>query len=487
MFFFALSSTALAYPDMYFFDNFLAGSSPYIVDTSNYKLGSNGLWEKYIPPLGVTTDSDIKSGIVTSFNHEFMIGTSPKTAVPSVNLSSIGAGRVELQPGCAVVVYSDGDLSNAYFTASLTGIPLGFTSPSDYCVDDYNNVGQARAIKYMNTLLKSDGISFQDVPIGFYSDFNTLLQSSSVSCWSSYGIVLSPQLENVNYAYSPYPDCSVVWLLINRSDSVVYVHANMGSGPIIDIDDIPYNAIKWVALSSGNTNITSSTSVVSGRKAFMIPHIDGKIDLYSPLFDELVSASNYAFTYSYNISATLDFSSTNGEGLMSFHAVSYVPNNSYFRLYSSIDLETVDGSKIPIFLSSAVRYIDSTAIMVNGGYISVNNYEELVALLKENGIGGVDLSRITQLLEEINSGGLTGEKAKALIDALEQSHQPIVDNGNTGWNSTKQMFETYKQLFDFSGSSLHWLVVANNALFNIFSGIIMMCCVFIIFSRVFKS
>lgn len=478
-----LPCLSFAYPDFYFYDNFLVGSSPYIVDTSNYDLGENGLWEKYIPPLADTSDSSIKAGIVTTFSNDFMSGTSPKTAVPSVNLSAIGSGRIELQPGCAVVVYSDGDLNNAYSTVSISAIPLGFTAPSDYCIDDYKNIGQARIIRYMNALRTSDGTSFQSVPRGHFADFNNLLKTSSVFCWSSTSFLLSPQLESVNYAYSPYPDCSVVWLMINRSDSVAYVHANMGSGPIIDIDDIAYNGIKWIALASGNVNTTTTNTVIEGRKAFMIPHIDGDLDLYSGLFDELVSASNYAFTYSYNIHATLDFSSSSGEGWMYFQSTGYVNNNSYSRMYSSIDLETVDGSYIPLFLKSAVRYLSSTAIMVNGGYINITNYEDLVALLKEQGVGQMDLTRVIELLDEINTGGATGATVKELIDTVQSLENQIFNDMDT--DSVTNVFDTYKSLLDF-GQDLQWLIIANNKMFEIFAGVIMLSAFFIILNRVLR-
>ena len=78
MFFFALSSTALAFPDAYFFNNFLAGQSPY------YNTGSaDNTGTFYYPNLGTQNNTE---GIVTSFSTQFMNGSLDNTYVESLDL-----------------------------------------------------------------------------------------------------------------------------------------------------------------------------------------------------------------------------------------------------------------------------------------------------------------------------------------------------------------------------------------------------------------
>lgn len=459
MFFFALFSTSFAIPDVYVYENFLRGWTQYTFPDTNGPV--NEQWEKY-------NFSNNAYGIVASFDNVSMSGDANNTAVPLVNMDEFGGSRLSLSAGQVVAVYSKGySIDRLYIDGDYFSISVGSTSP----IKEYNPPD------FLNS---SDGLATT-----FPSYNSTLLSATSfkIDVDNSGFVILShpPQVYNTS---SPY-GCSNIHLIYCNSGTT-YFSSTQSPNSTIEIPSISWNSLEWFCCGTSD-----ETSI----PACFFPYINGDIDVYSGQIDSYTNKQSnptisYNSFYRFNLH-NLVFDSTNklaNVDLANFN------NNLNFngRIYRDYYRDE-STNFVPIFLHgyNASRYASNYAVYVYDGYFSIKNYDELIQKLKDAGFGSGgssdDLSRIISLLDEINTGGVTGENAKALIDSLEQSHQPIVDNGNTGWNSTKEMFEAYKQLFDFSGSSLHWIVVANNALFNIFSGIIMMCCVFIVFGRVFKS
>lgn len=142
----------------------------------------------------------------------------------------------------------------------------------------------------------------------------------------------------------------------------------------------------------------------------------------------------------------------------------------------------------PVFLdSSFFQALFPKALYIRNGYIDITNYDTLVDKLIEAGIGGGDLSQVVALLEEINSGGDTGEAVSELMNILDNYHDNIVGTGDTDWNIINNQYDLYKSLLDFSGETIHWIVTANNALFNYFSGFIILCAFFIIIDRIIRG
>lgn len=459
MFFFALSTTSLAIPDVYVYENFLRGWTQYTFPDVNGPV--NEQWEKY-------NFFNSPFGIVASFDNVSMSGDSNNTAVPLVNMDEFGGSRLSLSAGQVVAVYSKGySIDKLYIDGDYFSIPIGATSPvKKWSGADFLNFNNGSAVKfssYNSTALSSTSFKIDVKSVG--------------------SVTLSYSPEETNSS-SPY-GYSNIYLIYCNSDTT-YFSSTESPTSTIESPSISWNSLEWFCCGTSD-----STSI----EACFLPYINGNIDVYTGQIGTYSSSGSnpkisYNSFYRFNLH-NLVFDSANS--LVTVDLANFNNNlQTNGRIYRNYYKDEATNF-IPIFLHgyNASRYASNYAVYVYDGYFSIKNYDELIQKLKDAGFGSGgssgDLSRITALLDEINTGGLTGENAKALIDALEQSHQPIVDNGNTGWNSTKQMFEAYKQLFDFSGSSLHWIVVANNALFNIFSGIIMMCCVFIVFGRVFKS
>ncbi len=110
MFFFALSTTALAFPDAYFFNNFLSGQSPYYYTGSADNTGTF-----YYPNLGKENTNE---GIVTSFSTQFMNGSSDNTYVESLDLDYTIGKIFEIPSNHCLVVYSG---SGQYRSLKFTG------------------------------------------------------------------------------------------------------------------------------------------------------------------------------------------------------------------------------------------------------------------------------------------------------------------------------------------------------------------------------
>lgn len=454
MFFFALSSTALAIPDVYVYENFLRGWTQYTFPSGNGSI--NEQWEKY----NFSNDS---YGIVASFDNVSMSGDANNTAVPLVNMDEFGGSRLSLSAGQVVAVYSKGYTPNRlYLEGDCFALSVGGTSPiKSWKGADFLNSKDNQSVTFLSATSLSDTSFKIDVSTGD-------------------NVVLSYGTSEINPT-SPYA-YSVVYLIYCNSGTS-YFSTTQSPTSTLDSPSIAWNALEWFCCG---------TSDVTSIEACFLPYINGNIDVYTGQVGTYSSsASNskiiYNSFYRFNLH-NLVFDSANK--LVTVDMANF--NNNLRSFGGCVRNNFIDDTTnfIPIFLHgyNASRYASNYAVYVYDGYFSIKNYDELIQKLKDAGFGSSgDLARITALLDEINTGGPTGENVKALIDVLEQSHQPIVDNGNTGWNSTKQMFEKYKKLFDFSGSNIHWIVVANNSLFNIFSGVIMMCCVFIVFSRIFKS
>lgn len=459
MFFFALSSTALAVPDIYVYENFLRGWTQYTFPSGNGFV--NEQWEKY-------NFSNNPFGIVASFDNVSMNGDPNNTAVPLVNMDEFGGSRLSLSAGQVVAVYSKGySIRNLYVEGDCFLMSVGGTSP----------IKQWKGSNFLN--------SKNNKSVTFTGSSATSLSDTSFKIDVSTGdnVVLSYGTSESNSS-SPY-SFSVVYLIYCNSGTS-YFSSTQSPTSTLDSPSISWDSLEWFCCG---------TSDIKSIEACFLPYINGDIDVYTGQVGTYSSSSSnptisYNSFYRFNLH-NLVFDSSNK--LVTVNLANF--NNNLRAFGGCVRNNFIDEATnfIPIFLHgyNASRYASNYAVYVYDGYFSIKNYDELIQKLKDAGFGSGgssgDLSEIISLLDQINTGGLTGENAKALIDALEQSHQPIVDNGNIGWNSTKEMFEAYKQLFDFSGSSLHWIVVANNALFNIFSGIIMMCCVFIVFGRVFKS
>lgn len=477
MFFFALSTIAFAFPDAYFFNNFLAGQSPYYYTGSADNTGTF-----YYPNLG---KENMNEGIVTSFSTQFMNGSSDNTYVESLDLDYTIGQIFEIPSNHCLVVYSgSGQYLNLNFTGDIYFSYLGETSPS---TQNINNTDKTRNVLYSSSSLSSlvSNWNVTDVVNGSDTFIPGQTFYENKVNWS---IPLSASNTNVL-------GTNVVFL-VNLSDTSTYFSVSEDLTSVTsftyDVITTPVDKVSFMVFGSIRKVSGSGVSSFKPSPYFILPHIKGDIDIYSNLYSisNAKDFINYRLETYFNINCSI--SST--EGNVMFFSKDYADTNNSILMTVNSAFINPDNSLMPIFLnSSSLRYLFDKAIFIKDGYININNYDELIQKLKEAGFGSggggssADLERIISLLDEINTGGLTGENAKSLIDALEQSHQPIVDNGNTGWNSTKQMFEAFKQLFDFSGSSLHWIVVANNSLFNIFSGIIMMSCVFLVFSRVFKS
>lgn len=478
---------SFAYPDSYIFNNFLQGASPFIGVKNDYTLSSNGLWEKYIPSLGQS--DNILDGIVVSYSDDFMQGSNPASAVPLVNLSKYGPNAKFVLPagGCCVVT-SDGDLDGFQFSSSVKGVLLGTTSPTDFSSENWTS---APRYSYNTFFVKDTSLtspSEDKISVTNSLKYSSSINDSVVQFYSAnfYNLNdITGLLNTNNSTFLPYDDTSLIWFIYNDNNSAVNFFTSSSSGSEIVLDFIPFSAVTWSLYASSNTSSTSSSAVVTGRNVYYFPDIAGDIDIYSFMWNNTTSGQYYCFSLLYNVKLNISPFVQYGTVNYFYAPVNYSYNArcfSYFHALNS-ELEGVDGSYIPIFLRSAVRYIGSTAIMVNGGYININNYEELVALLKESGVGSSDLSRIERLLEEINSGGATGAEVKELIDILENYHQQLVNNADFG--SVTNVFETYKNLLDFS-DDMHWLITANNALFAYFAGFIMLCAMFLILNRIMR-
>lgn len=459
---------SFASPDFYYYNNFLTGQSPFSVPSS-VDLEADGTWEVYNP-----VQDNI--GVVTSFSKEFMQGAPIPSAVPAYNLDLYVGNSISVPAGQAVVVYSETSESTSgrfYLSKALPCMALGTT----------------RA-----TYQSSTALSFP-TNVLYGSDYNAIpfpLQWTNANFPDTYyvGVTNFTQLIELDNSKSPY-GYTTVYLILNYTDSSVNVKNAIGDfSNTVEVSGVPINDIDWIGFTSGTgSNVTDSNN----NYMYLMPFIKGDLDIYTFTHSQGSSNSSmYYFLSNYSLKLNFDFSNMIKT---SNWAKSYIPvtiNNAFginsaSSQYGNYSLTSFPASNVlaPIFLHqlNATPYIYNKAIYVYDGYIDITNYEELVRLLKENGVGSSDLSRIERLLEEINSGGATGAEVKELIDVLENYHQQLVNNADFG--SVTNVFESYKNLLDFS-DDMHWLITANNALFGYFTGFILMCAMFLILSRIMR-
>lgn len=480
MFFFALSTTAFAIPDVTAYNNFYSGVS---VFTDNYN-AIDDYHSGYFP--FASGDISVDTFMVNCFNNEFMSGSTPSTYVNGLNLDYTTGKAVVVPSGNCIVVYSkSGQIPLLYIQGQCDYMQLGTTNLVSDVVSVYGKKDNfSDNVAYRGFTSSGTGTTFGD-----FSDSITELYLPFKRITDS---TLDLSTFNAKNSYN----YSMVYYIYNSSPSNLYLstgsYVDLSEIPVYDFETTSFSEVSYI-FSYDDYSKNSSIQPDGVGISFYFPCINDNLDIYTYSYANRgvkTKSTYYNLGYSSNVLLKNPTYYTNSKSFTGYKFD--FDKTNIQRAYGSCRLP-VDNTYLdyaPIFLNvlyGQYKY----AVRVNGGYVDISNYDLLIQKLKDAGFGSGgssgDLSTIISLLDEMNTGGVTGENAKALIDALEQSHQPIVDNGNTGWNSTKEMFEAYKQLFDFSGSSLHWIVVANNALFNIFSGIIMMCCVFIIFSRVFKS
>lgn len=475
-------SISTAVPDFYFHDNYISGYSPFSVPTS-LSLDNSGYWEEYSPIQD-------NLGFVTSYNNLFMNGSSPVSAVPSYDMDLYIGKKSYIQPGEAIVIYSSsGQMSDNRIVMSsddMFALPLGTTAPSLF---DMNNIRMGDYIG-SNALYNKVDNNYNLIEVPYNWNNSNLVKPFYLRGVSGYNSGSNMFMSYFLEELSPYP-YSIVYLLINYGDSPSYIYwQNYMGVSTINLEGIPYNNISYDIVTS-NTYVSASSSISSDSNyIYVVPHIDGNFDLYSFVHSNSSASQYYTFLSNYDVNLDFDFSTLGDVGNFSGYvsvSANFTGSANTRKVQSSFILTDLPASSglVPIFIHqyNATRYINGKAIYIYDGYVSVQNYEELIALLKENGIGQNDLTRVIELLEEINSGGATGEQIKELMDIIENQHQQILNNLDTG--QINSAFDQYKYLLDFS-SSLHWIVTANNALFEYFIGFVVLCALLITIQRIMR-
>lgn len=459
---------SFAMPDIYYYDNYLTGISPFSV-SDDLTVDVDGYWEQY-------NSIQNNYGFVSSYSKEQMTGLP--SAVPAYDLDLYIGRDMIVKAGEAVVIYSStGAQSTNQIEASsnLRFMSLGTTRAGCLQYDSTIAFGS-------NILVNSDSTissySLNWRPNSFSSDnINFNFRAGSINIPMSY-----------SSEYTPYI-ASVVYLVVNPTDNdEVFRWRNYG-GEEIELVGVLYNNISWNILSFSNFD---SLNESDSNFIYIIPHIKGNLDVYStvrPNSDDMVRCGFASFI---DIRVLFDFSIEQSFSVSEYITRNLVPASFTFsttipsinKLWDLTNIP-ISNNLAPIFLHqlNATPYIYNKAIYIYDGYININNYEELVALLKENGVGSSDLSKIEALLEEINTGGATGEQVKELINTIQSLENQIFDNMDT--ESVTNVFDTYKSLLEF-GQDLQWLIIANNKMFEIFAGVIMLSAFFIILNRVLR-
>lgn len=492
-----IPSFSFAYPDSYVFNNFLEGASPYIAKTSDYRLSENGLWETYKPALG---ESDVLGeGLVVSYSDDFMKGEQPITAVPLVNLSKYGANvNVELPSyGCCVVT-CDGDIDGFLTSSPVYALSLGTTKPQD-TITPFNDYTHTVTWSYSSMLL-NDFSSIDDIKKIEYHSVNTyvywdLINSNDKylpflnSNFFSLSIPSSSQTSSKTGSFSPYASTSYVYFIWNNTDVPVKIYTNTFSGTTVNLSRVTFQSVNWSFWSFGCSSTLGTSSKILNR-VFAFPDIAGDIDVYTYMNRPLSGSTYYTQSFAYGVH--INSTSLERVGSSDFYKLNIGSHLSVIRRLSSYfeteteSIESVDGSHIPIFLKSAVRYIDSTAIQVQGGYINVNNYDELVKLLKDSGIGSADLTRVIELLDEINSGGEIGSQVAELIQIIESSHDEIIGDFDSQLPNFNAQFDQYKGFLSWSDDML-WLSTALNNLINFFLPAVVLAVIYFTINRILNG
>lgn len=458
-----LPCLSFAYPDTYFFNNYLSGVSPYSVPVDDMAIPDDGMWEKY------TVDVNRYNGLVFSFDSTFMHGDSYGSAVPLLNLDNIRGNNIELPAGHCVAVYSSkADIT--YLTANtytdLYYTTLGTTRASNIQVT-------SESVGSISQFIYTEDYSGQAPPVMSFGYINGSFYTNVNSFTSRLTIPVHDTTLTPSALKTPYADNSYVYLIFNFGSNSVYLRGsanNISLENVVSFETIPYTRVAYTQATFG----FGKTSGTLATYVYLMPHLRGNIDVYTSVCPK--SQDTYYISWirgGYYLNYITPTSvSRFGDTIGTFIDMPYGEFNQ------NVDL-------IPYFLHqyNASSYLYNKAVYIKGGYIDITNYDSLVAKLKENGIGQADLTRVIELLEEINTGGATGAEVKEMIGILENYHNQLIQNGDFG--SITNIFDTYKNLLDFS-SDMHWLITANNALFGYFAGFIMLCAMFLTLSRIMR-
>lgn len=468
-----LINVSHAIPENYFFTNFLIGSSFWSYSTNVDR-------PNYYPS---TTGSNIYSKGVVSFNNSKMLGDEYETALNVVNLDSTTGKKITIAPGEMLVVTSfSGQADSLSIQGSLNYVVLGSSIP--YL---YNGSGALANNDMIGPQIKTTSTSYLTASTsGFTTEYSrqsdSFLQATNMIEYQT--IVDSSLSLKTTFANQTYnSNGSFVYWLANTSSYNSYISLDSTT---IDLSDLGEYSVEKDNITDPIT-YSLHTFAISGNAPYvLIPNLNANIDIY---FDttEYVAVSDSETYYISGISNILGYVSFNTKNTL---AISCTTSDSMFTSSSitkAMMLQNDYSDYAPIFLNrlyGQYRY----AIQVNGGYISIDNYDELIEKLKEAGFGSSsggssDLTRVIELLEDINTGGETGEEVKELIGILEEYHHQLQNQANFG--SATGIFDTYKNILEFT-SDMHWLITANNALFEYFAGFIMMCAMFLFLSRVMR-
>lgn len=462
-----LLSNSFAMPDTYFFNNFLYGSSPYYYTGTS---DNTGLF--YYPNPGT---ENTKEGFVTSFNNKLMNGNAVDDSIPLIDVDYTVGHVFELPAqSCAVFYSGSGTYSSLMGYSSDTNVyyvRLGTTGATNLSVP--SNLFSYNVVKDTEAPLKCR--PRYDYFGTFVNGLDSFVLSSSYNTSNSFSLSLSGTAGNGNY--------STVWLVVNMNDDDT-AFMTISSNKILNSDTLSDYTIEYRSTSSftGSLNMSCASTNANSEQEYIyfLPHINGCIDIYSHYYTIDPSMQTYFYANRFGIQMsffTLDGNLHVGKDVL---IGSYSVNYNYNTTYKA--LSTPDSSLVPFFLNK-VPYLSNYAVWIKDGYIAINNYDELISKLEQSGIGQTDLSRIIQLLEVINTGGDKGAEVEELMSILEQYHQQILNNAD--FNSATGVFDTYKNILEFT-SDMHWLVTANNALFEYFAGFIMLCCMFLFLSRVMR-
>lgn len=462
LFYCLLVNVSHAYPDLYFFNNFLAGQSPYYTDNSNS--------EVYYYP-----SNSKEFGVVTSFDNTIMNGNSIPDAVPLLDLDYTVGKVFELKPNeCMVVTSLSGDVFNLYANGTFYYSKLGTTQ---HTPDLYVTTGN------LNTTLNAYNYALDADKEPFEFRWNGTSTTGLVSGMSNVDAFYIPRVlfDSSNgqlYFENSNSNGAYILFLMNFGETSAYFSTdkNLISNPVVTYEAEGRNMNSVSMLMYCGINWTSNES----GKAFYLPHIDGLVDVYSANIAQNKDKIMYTLGTHFNMTCQISLDSDDNV-VVGVDSTQMSLTNTQHAYYDDMVVDKY----CPFFLSyrSAVTEYYPGAIYVKDGYIDISNYEELVALLKENGIGQADLTRVIALLEAINTGGATGEQAKELIGILEAYHDEIIQNSD--FAGVTNAFDDYKDLLEFS-EDMHWLITANNALFGYFAGFIMLCAMFLFLGRVMR-
>lgn len=443
--------------------NFLTGVFPF------FDTGADDYTGLYYYPQ----DGELNSlqGMVVSFNNKIMSGSQPTNAVPLVDSSHITGKVVEVPAGhCMAIKMYD---SNLYGSQTFTTSFLGTTEPYTSSTINISNLSPGN---YNGTQVAYNNNGA--IPVSGSSGTN--LFSNMDSCYMGNRSVTGLYLSG---SYSAIP---TIWLIVNDSETSLYLSnesALVTGSPTVTYD-IPTLSNDEVCFLFYDVEY-GTTSNRNGYR-FCIPHINGLVDIYTYQFTNLYRSDSVQFFLRQYDNVICSIGTTQAGNL-------YVGIDNRVGIRESsfsvnIGLGNVNKSSdfIPYWINSTYT-TQRQAIWIKNGYVAITNYDELIDKLQEAGIGQADLSRVIALLEEINTGGEIGEATKQLITILETYHNNLVQQGDSDWSTINNTYDDIKHWLDFSGETIHWIVIANNALFNYFSGFILLCAFFLVIDRIMKG